>query len=79
MPIIHLAYENIDARLELVATHRPLKRFHITPEGEPATYQRFIKFDSELSNETIVAGFQCNEITDVTIVKSGHKLTDKIL
>jgi len=47
---IHLAYENIDTVLELVPTHRPQKRFHITPQGEKANYQRMIKFDSTLSD-----------------------------
>ena len=51
---IHLAYENIDAELELVPTHSPLKRYHISTMGDRATYQRFIKFDAKLSAKNIL-------------------------
>jgi hypothetical protein len=51
---IHLAYQNVDAELELVPTHHPEKRFHISPQGEPVTRQRFIKFDSRLNDQKIL-------------------------
>jgi hypothetical protein len=51
---IHLAYQNVDAELELVPTHRPEKRFHISTQGKPVTRQRFIKFDSRLNDQKIL-------------------------
>ncbi|KKN08689.1 hypothetical protein LCGC14_1054260 [marine sediment metagenome] len=51
---IHLAYQNIDTELELVPTHRPQRRFHISPQGKPATRQRFIKYTSKLSDEKVL-------------------------
>ncbi|MFW9874038.1 MAG: hypothetical protein ACFFG0_13100 [Candidatus Thorarchaeota archaeon] len=51
---IHIAYENIDAVLELVPTHRLQKQYRITPQGERAVYQRWIKFDSTLSDEKLL-------------------------
>ncbi|MFX1286829.1 MAG: hypothetical protein ACFFB5_24535 [Promethearchaeota archaeon] len=51
---IHLAHENIDAELELIPTHRPQKQYHVSPEGERATYQRYIKFDVDLRDEILL-------------------------
>jgi len=51
---IHIAYENVDTVLELIPTHQVQKRYNITPQGEPATHQRLIRFDSKLSNEKLL-------------------------
>ncbi|MFX1325770.1 MAG: hypothetical protein ACFE8N_12525 [Promethearchaeota archaeon] len=51
---MHIAYENVDAVLELIPTHRNNKQFHVTPEGEKASHRRLIKFDSELRDETLL-------------------------
>jgi len=51
---IHLAYESIDAELELIPTHRPLKQYHVSPEGERAIHQRYIKFDVALRDQILL-------------------------
>jgi len=50
---IHLAYENIDALLVLIPTHRHKKRIRRTPSGDEVIRQRYLVFDVNNRNETL--------------------------
>ena len=77
---IHLAYENIDAELELVPTHIPQKRYHISPQGERSTRQRYIKYDSKLSDDKLLQNYNLiqelkDTDIDVDIELAGKKIS----
>jgi hypothetical protein len=77
---VHLAYENIDAELELVPIAHPEKRYRVTVEGEPATYQRYMKFDHTrrdevlLEKEDIAKQLKDSDL-DVDLELAGKKLS----
>ena len=50
---IHLAFENIDAELGLVPTHRHKKRIRRTPNGDEVNRQRYIVLDVNKRNEVL--------------------------
>ncbi|MHA1190909.1 MAG: hypothetical protein ACTSP9_01265 [Promethearchaeota archaeon] len=50
---IHLAFENIDAELGLVPTHRHKKRIRRTSNGDEVNRQRYIVLDVNKRNEVL--------------------------
>jgi len=51
---IHIAYENIDAELDIMPTHRPPKRFRVSTKGGEISYQRYLVFDINHRDELYI-------------------------
>ena len=51
---IHIAYDNIDAELELIPTHRPEKKFRVNSNAERVSHVRSLIYDASKRNNLIL-------------------------
>jgi hypothetical protein len=51
---IHIAYENIDAELNMVPTHRIQEKKHISKDGKKVRYVRALVYDAAQNSDSIL-------------------------